>query len=217
MPEDGAARDTERARRIDQIGRLRQEHRPRWNIDIGIEHETEKQDAARHRTHTRQAEFARAGIAEHPADRPLHRADRVEDIEIGIGDNIGGDCQRQQQRPFEHPAAGKGIGRDQPGRGCSQNGGDQTDAGQKDSRISKRNRQDGRDEVGPEPGRPLQRLQQKRDDGQHDQTGDSAGAKQPAGSGAASVPASRSADHRLKSIVRAEEMAPAIKRAPTVF
>lgn len=70
LEESRASGNAKRACRFKQVARLREEHGAHGNIDIGKQHETEQDDAARHGPYVRQAEFTRAGIAQQPADRP---------------------------------------------------------------------------------------------------------------------------------------------------
>ena len=46
----------------------------------------------------------------------LHRADRMQHVEIGVGDDVGRHRERQEQRPFEDASAGKAEHGDEPGR-----------------------------------------------------------------------------------------------------
>src|SRR3546814_12854891 len=79
------------------------EHRAGRNIDIGVENEAEQQNAAGHRAYVGQADLSGAVIAEQPADRTLYDTDRVQDVQIGIGDDSG--------RQIGRPSGG--------GRGCA--------------------------------------------------------------------------------------------------
>jgi hypothetical protein len=113
--EGAAAAFAQRAGRFHQVGRLGHEHGARGHVDIGVEHEAEHEDRARHRAQVGQAELARAVEAQRPADRALHRADRVQQIEVGEGDDVGRHGQRQQQGPVQHASPREVAGRDQPG------------------------------------------------------------------------------------------------------
>ena len=61
----------------------------------------------RERADLREPEVARARDAEELAQRRLHRPDRMHHVEIGVGDDVGGDGERQEQRPFEDARPGK--------------------------------------------------------------------------------------------------------------
>jgi hypothetical protein len=50
------------------------------------------------------------------SQRRLQRPGRLQEIGVGIGHDVGGKGQRQDQRPFEDPAQGKTAHGDQPGR-----------------------------------------------------------------------------------------------------
>ena len=60
-------------------------------------------------------EIARARYAEKLAKRRLHRTERVQHVEIGVGDDIGGDGEREQERPLRDPLAGKAEHGHEPG------------------------------------------------------------------------------------------------------
>ncbi len=179
-PEHLAAPGPERARHLDQIGRLGQEHRPGGDVDIGVQHEAQQHDATGHRPDVGQPELARTGIAQQCPDRALDDAERMQDVEIGIGDDVGRHRQRQQQRPFQLPAAREVVGRDQPGRRGADRGDDHADADQQHGRLAQRRRQHIGEQVRPQSGRSLQRLPRQSENRHGDQRADDGGGRQPA-------------------------------------
>lgn len=100
---DGRARQRERdtkehagsaraksPRRVDEVCGLHQEHRTRGQIHVRVEHETDQENAPHHRSHVGKSEVARALDAKDRAQPALDGADRVKDVEIGVGDDIRG-------------------------------------------------------------------------------------------------------------------------------
>ena len=63
-----------------------------------------------------QAQVARARQAEERAQPSLHRPERVQQVEIGVGDDVGRDGERQQQPDLEEAPARERVGRHEPGR-----------------------------------------------------------------------------------------------------
>jgi hypothetical protein len=102
------------ARGFHQVRGLRHEHGARRQVDVGVEHEAQHEDRAGHRAQVGQAELARAVEAQHPADRALHRADGMQQVEVGKGHDVGRHGQRQQQRPVQHAAPGEVVRGDEP-------------------------------------------------------------------------------------------------------
>ena len=105
--EDAEPVRAERARHFQRRRRLHQEERADRQIDVGVEHDAEQKDAAVQRADLREPEIARARDAEELAERRLHRPERMQHVEIGVGDDVGRDGERQEQRPFEHALARK--------------------------------------------------------------------------------------------------------------
>ena len=122
-------RRAERARDLEQARALRLEHRARGEEHIRVEHEREDEDRAGQRADVR----IPGGRARPPAgereQQVLHRAERIEDVDIDIGDDIGREGERQRERPGEHVAAGKPIGGDEPGGADADQRGQRRDAG----------------------------------------------------------------------------------------
>ncbi len=109
---DGGPRQRQVMRRASRHGRapsmragfgkqrtLRLEHRARGEIDVRIEHETENEDRAGKRADVREPVVGRRAPAEHCAQRRLQRAERVENIDVDVGHDIGRDRERQRQQP----------------------------------------------------------------------------------------------------------------------
>ncbi len=61
----------------------------------------------------------------------------MQDIEIGISDNICRDSQWQQKRPFQHASTAKIISRDQPCHRRSEDGSDNANAGKQNDCFKK--------------------------------------------------------------------------------
>ena len=128
-----AAPRPERARHVDQIRGLHQEHRARREVDVGIQHEAEQQRCSRSSSGC-PAAGNRAGCRCRAARAErLHRTHRMQDVEIGVGDDVGGNGERQQERPVEHPPPGEVVGGDQPGRAGADARRSSADAGQQDA------------------------------------------------------------------------------------
>ncbi len=177
--EHGGRPGPEAAPGLDQRRRLHQEQRPGRQVDVGIEHEAEEQDAAGQGAQVRQDQVARAGIAEERPDRALHRTDRVQEVEIGIGRDVGGHGQRQQQRPVEQAPPRELVGRDEPGRPGADHHDDDPDPGEQQGGVVQSRGQDVGEEVRPQPARALQRLEPERRDRRQDQEGGEAGGERP--------------------------------------
>ncbi len=170
----------ERARDLERRRRLHEESRARGQIDIRIEHEAQEQDAAGQRAHIGQPKPARIVDAEQRPERGLDRAERMQKVEIGEGDDIGGDRERQQQRPVEEPAAGKAAGGDEPSGADADHDGDDTDAEQQQRGVVDRLRQYIGEEMRPQIAGALRGDGEEGDDrGQHDR-GDEQRRKRPA-------------------------------------
>ena len=170
--EDLAAPGAEGARRLDEADRLHQEEGAGREVDVRVEDEAEKQDGAAEGADLRQAEILRARNAEDGADRRLHRPDRVEDVEIGVGDDVGRHGERQEQRPVEDAPAGEVVGRHQPGGAGADRDDDDADAGKEKRRRRHRLGEDVFGEVAPDLGRAAGSDEAERDDGDEDEDRD---------------------------------------------
>ena len=118
----------ERARHLDQRRALGLEHRAGGEIDVRVEHEAHDQDRAAERADVRKPVVGGRLEAEQRAQRRLHRSEAVEHVDIDVGDDVGRERERQRQQPDEHAAAGKFVGRDDPGGADAGDGGDQRDS-----------------------------------------------------------------------------------------
>ena len=107
------------ASRFHEVRGLRHEHGTRRHVDIGIEHKAKHEDRAAHRAQIRQTPLARAAVAQHPAQRSLHRADRMQQIEIRKRHDVSRHRQRQKQGPVQQLAPRKIMRTDQPCAGGS--------------------------------------------------------------------------------------------------
>ncbi|MNX89263.1 hypothetical protein D3C86_1212700 [compost metagenome] len=94
--EDGDAAGAQRARGFQQAGRLRHEHDARAQVNVGVQHEAQHEDGAVDRPQVRQAEIARAVVAQQGADGGLDGADGVQQVQVGKRNDVGGYRQRQQ-------------------------------------------------------------------------------------------------------------------------
>ena len=63
----------------------------------------------------RQTKLTRAAIAQYIADGRLNRTDRMQQVQIGKGDDISRHRQGQQQSPLQDSSSGKLVGGNQPG------------------------------------------------------------------------------------------------------
>jgi hypothetical protein len=87
-----------RAPSIGRFGKqrtLRLEHRACGEIDVRIEHETEKKDCPGKRTNVREPIVGRRAPAENCPQRRLQGAERVENIDVDVGHDVGRDGRRQ--------------------------------------------------------------------------------------------------------------------------
>ena len=160
----------QRARGLHQVRWLRHEHRAGRHVDIGVEHEAEHQDRPRHRAQIGQAELARAVEPQHPANRALHRPDRVQQVQVREGDDVARHRQRQQQRPVQHAPAREVAGGDEPGATGADHQHQRAHAGQQHGGIESRLRQHVLRQMRPVRQVAASRQPQQRDDGcQHAQ------------------------------------------------
>ena len=67
----------------------------------------------------------------------LHRAERVEEIHIHVGDDIGRERERQRERPGERVAAGEPVGGDEPCRAGADDRGERRDAGEQQHGLTR--------------------------------------------------------------------------------
>ncbi len=178
-PEQGATAHAERARHVHQVRRLHQEHRARRQVDIRVEHEAEQDDAARHRADVGQPELTRAVVAEQRAQRRLERPDWMQDVEIRVGDDVGGNGEGQEERPVEHPAAGEVVRGDEPGRRGAERDGEHADAGEQHHRRADGVRQHVCKKVLPVCRVAARRREGQRRDGREHRDGHGGGAGEP--------------------------------------
>ena len=95
--------------------RLFQEGGARQQVDVGVQHQRQHDDGAAQRPDFREPVVA-PRPAHHLAQRRLHRADELQQVGVDIGHHIGRNRHRQQQRPFQHAAAGEAAHGHQPRR-----------------------------------------------------------------------------------------------------
>ena len=134
-PKSPPAGFTQRACSFHQMCRLGHEHGPCRHIHIGVEREPQHKDRAAHGAQIRQAPLARAFVTQQPAQRALHRAYGVKQIQIGKGHDIGRHGQRQQQRPVQPAPPRKIAGRHQPGAARAHHQNHQAHPAQQPGRI----------------------------------------------------------------------------------
>ncbi len=167
--------ETRRAKRagdLDQRSALRQEHRARGEIDVGIEDEAENEDRARQRANRRKPIFACGAISEQCTECRLHRPDGVENIDIDIRDDIGRECERQRQQPAQRIATGKLVGCHDPGCADACNRGQGGNPGQQQSSVARGARQHVIDEMRPDLGIATECEDGKADERQKDGGGE---------------------------------------------
>ena len=80
----------------------------------------------------------------------LHRAERVEEIDVDVGDDVGRERKRQRQRPCQRIAAGETIGGDEPRRADADDRGQRGDAGEQQHGDAQRLRDHIGDKIGPD-------------------------------------------------------------------
>ena len=115
MARQHEARRAERARDLEQARALRLEHRARREEDVRIEHKRKDEDRAAAANGCSDTRSAAVGFQPVSAvSSALHRPERVEQVDIDVGDDIGREGERQRQRPGERVAAGEAIGGDEP-------------------------------------------------------------------------------------------------------
>ena len=95
--------------------RLRDEARSRGDVDIRIEHRAHHQDGAAEAANIREPVVPRIAPAEQTAQGGLHHPGIIEHLQIGVGDDIGRDRERQQQQPLQISPSRKAIHGDEPG------------------------------------------------------------------------------------------------------
>ena len=183
--EDRAAPGAERLGGFDQTRRLHEEEGAGRQVDVGAEDEAEEDDAAGKRADLGEGEVARMRQAEDGAKRGLHRADRMKDVEIGVGDDVGRDRQRQEERPVEDAAAGEFVSRHQPGGAGADGDDEEADAEQEDEGDAEGDRNDILDEMRPEIAGTLRGDQGKSNDRGKNEDGNRAGGGEPDGAAGA--------------------------------
>lgn len=164
MPEGAPGSVAQQAGRFHQMSRLAGEHAAGGQVDVGIQHEGQQHDGARQVAQIGQTEFTRAGVAQQGADGLLDGTDGVQDVQVGIGHDIGRHGQRQQQRPGQDSAAGEIVGRDQPGRTHAQRGGQQADPAEQGQGLDQRAGQHELQQMTPMRARTLAGLAHQRQD-----------------------------------------------------
>ena len=154
----------ERSRGLGEFGALELEHGPRREIDVGVEHEADDDDRARHR-----AQIGKGGhrVAQRKPDRQraMDQAERLEQIGIDVSRDIGRDRQRQRHQPQQQRAAGKIMQRDQPCRACADRQCQRADAEQQERGVEHRPRQHIGDQIAPQIGRRIHRQRNDREHG----------------------------------------------------
>ena len=78
----------ERSPGLEEACRLHREQRSGRQVHIGIQHEAQHPDAPGHRTNVRQPELSGSLVAEHPPQGFLHGTHRVQDVQVGVGDDV---------------------------------------------------------------------------------------------------------------------------------
>ena len=173
---------------LDQVRRLGHEHRPRRQVDVRVKDKAQQQDRPRHRADVGQAELSRTVIAEDRANQRLERPQRVQQVQIGIGHDIGGHRQGQQQRPFQHAPPREVMGRHQPGGRSPDRRRQHPDAAHQDRRLPQRVGQDVPREMRPQALGPLRGLPQQRQHRDQDQRRDQQAGRDPGSSAKAERP-----------------------------
>jgi hypothetical protein len=100
----------------------------------------------------------------------LQRARELEDAEEDEAHHVGGQCERENERPGEDRRAGEAIGGDEPGEAGPDRDAAGADAEEKRDRVPDDPGKLGEPEMGPDldrrrPPRREEREQRKRDDG----------------------------------------------------
>src|SRR5690606_33266414 len=129
---------SQRTSGLQPSGRLGCEHRPGAWIDEWVEHVSEQDDAARERAHIGQPEGTRAVDPEQSPQRGLDRPQGMPEVQISVGDDVGGDRQREEEHPGQRPPTRKLVGSDQPGGPRTDNAGEYTDAEQEKEGVRAR-------------------------------------------------------------------------------
>ena len=174
-PEDGQRPRAQSLRRFDGVGALGLEHRSRRKIDVRVEHEADDQDGAGQRAHARQPR-GRGRWHQHRAEGLMGEAERLEQIDIDIGADIGRDRQRHRHQPDEKAAARKIVRRHQPCRAGANHERNHADAGQQQRGVADGARQYIGEQMRPQIGRRLQRQHGDADHrGRHQRRGKAGG------------------------------------------
>ena len=109
----GAAKGAAHLEHADRLGK---EARPRGDVDVRIEHRAHHEDGAAETSDVRKPIVLGIAPAEQAPQRGLQHAGIVEQLEVAEGDDVGRDCERQEQQPFEQAAPGEPVHGDEPGR-----------------------------------------------------------------------------------------------------
>ncbi len=110
----------------------------------------------------------RGGPSGQRVQHDLHRAERVEEIHIHIGDDVGRERERQRERPGERVAAGETIRGDEPCRAGSDDCGQRGDTREQQYGDAQGFWDHVSDEIGPDVGfarqRDTHKVQERNDD-----------------------------------------------------
>ena len=123
----------------------------------------------------------------------------MQDVEIGVRDDVGRYGDRQQERPVDDPPPGEVVGGDQPRRAGADRHGEQADSCQQDERVSNCHRQHERDQVLPQiPGAPECGERQRREGCENEQAEETRSREPGPGPRPAGPPLHQLCDYRSK-------------------
>ena len=169
-PEGGPAAGAKRLRCLSELRALELEHRARRQIDVRIEHQRDHDDRAGQRAQA--GKHAHRVLQRKPdRERAMDQAQRLEQVDIDIGGQIGRDRERQRHQPQQYRPAAKFMQRDRPRGAGADRERQGADAEEQERGIEKRQRQHVIDQMLPDIRRRLHRQSDDRDDGGGDEDG----------------------------------------------
>ena len=199
-PEDAAAVEAQRARRLDQRRRALEERGPREQEHVRIEREDEHRRRALERADVRKPVVG-ARPSEGVAQRRLDGTRVLEEVGVRVGHHVRRHRERQQQRPREEPAARKAPARDEPAGGRAPDGHAGADERDEQQRVGDVARQHGAGKVHPRvAGAERHPAPHDRGDRQH---------RQRCGDGRERGEPAAAADHVRRAPVGARQSRPA--------
>ena len=115
-PEGAGGRPPQCARHFQHADRLLHEARPCREINVRVEHHRQDQDGAGQRAHLGEPVVLDRVPAEQAPQRALHGAREIEQLDVGVGDDVGRHGERQHQQAVQQAAAGEAVHGGEPGR-----------------------------------------------------------------------------------------------------